>query len=162
MDEEYLDLHWTWVKDLHRSWSPLMTETIPRPCSWTSTHHGSCDHALRSPSLHPRQHRRPHEMRLAANARIIVQCFLERLPFVLEDHTVWIAPNKTVHSKGSIEGREGACGQAAAGVKGKASKPSRNRRPYPCRSIIEGIPPPVGQRDGLGLRISMGQLPLRP
>ena len=29
---------------------------------------------------------------LAANARIIVQCFLERLPFdVLEDHTVWIA-----------------------------------------------------------------------
>jgi hypothetical protein len=59
------------------------------------------------------------------HARIIVQCFLERLPFdVLEDHTVWIAPNKTV---GSIEGREGACGQAAAGVKGKASKPSWNR-----------------------------------
>jgi hypothetical protein len=29
-------------------------------------------------------------MRLAANARIIVQCFLERLPFVLEDHTVWM------------------------------------------------------------------------
>ena len=52
-------------------------------------------------------------MMLAANARIIVQCFLERLPFdVLEDHTVWIAPNKTVHSKGSIEAREGACGQA--------------------------------------------------
>jgi hypothetical protein len=50
-------------------------------------------------------------MMLAANARIIVQCFLERLPFdVLEDDTVWIAPNKTVHSKGSIEGREGACG----------------------------------------------------
>ena len=49
-------------------------------------------------------------MMLAANARIIVQCFLERLPFVLEDHTVWMAPNKTVHSKGSIEGREGACG----------------------------------------------------
>jgi hypothetical protein len=47
-------------------------------------------------------------MMLAANARIIVQCFLERLPFdVLEDHTVWIAP---IHSKGSIEGREGACG----------------------------------------------------
>ena len=46
-------------------------------------------------------------MRLAANARIIVQCFLERLPFVLEDHTVWIAPNKTVHSMGSVEGREG-------------------------------------------------------
>ena len=63
-------------------------------------------------------------MRLAANARIIVQCFLERLPFVWEDHTVWLAPNKTVHSMGSIEGREGACGQAAAGVKGKASKPS--------------------------------------
>ena len=98
-------------------------------------------------------------MMLAANARIIVQCFLERLPFdVLEDHTVWIAPNKTVHSKGSIEGREGACGQAAAGVKGKASKPSWNRRPYPCRSTIEGISPAVGQRDGLGLRISMGQL----
>jgi len=103
-------------------------------------------------------------MRLAANARIIVQCFLERLPFgVLEDHTVWIAPNKTVHSKGSIVGREEACGQAAAGVKGKASKPSWNSRPYPCRSTIEGISPAVGQRDGLGLRISMGQLPpLRP
>ena len=98
-------------------------------------------------------------MRLAANARIIVQCFLERLPFVLEDHTVWIAPNKTVHSMGSIEGREGACGQAAGGVKGKASKPSWNSRPYPCRSTIEGISPAVGQRDGLGLRISMGQLP---
>ena len=103
-------------------------------------------------------------MRLAANARIIVQCFLERLPFdVLEDDTVWIAPNKTVHSKGSIEGREGACGQATAGVKGKASKPGWNSRPYPCRSTIEGISPAVGQRDGLGLRISMGQLPpLRP
>ena len=76
-------------------------------------------------------------MMLAANARIIVQCFLERLPFdVLEDHTVWIAPNKTVHSMGSVEGREGACGQAAAGVKGKASKPSWNRRPYPCRRNI--------------------------
>ena len=36
LDEGYLDLHWTWVKDLHRSWSPLMTETIPRPCSGTS------------------------------------------------------------------------------------------------------------------------------
>jgi hypothetical protein len=47
-------------------------------------------------------------MRLAANARIIVQCFLERLPFVLEDHMVWIAPNKTVHSMGSVEGREGS------------------------------------------------------
>ena len=53
---------------------------------------------------------------------------------------------------GSIEGREGACGQAAAGVKGKASKPSWNSRPYPCRSTIEGISPAVGQRDGLGLR----------
>ena len=62
---------------------------------------------------------------------------------------------------GSIEGREGACGQAAAGVKGKASKPSWNSRPYPCRSTIEGISPAVGQRDGLGLRISMGQ-PLTP
>ena len=101
-------------------------------------------------------------MRLAANARIIVQCFLERLPFVWEDHTVWLAPNKTVHSMGSVEGREGACGQAAAGVKGKASKPSWNSRPYPCRSTIEGISPAVGQRDELGLRISMGQLPLRP
>ena len=101
-------------------------------------------------------------MRLAANARIIVQCFLKRLPFVWEDHTVWLAPNKTVHSMGSIEGREGACGQAAAGVKGKASKPSWNSRPYPCRSTIEGISPAVGQRDGLGLRISMGQLPLTP
>src|SRR6478609_755593 len=49
-------------------------ETTPRPCSWTSTPPGSCDHALRSPRLHPRQHRRPHEMMLAANARIIVQC----------------------------------------------------------------------------------------
>ena len=80
-------------------------------------------------------------MMLAANARIIVQYFLEGLPFdVSEDHMVWIAPNKTVHSKGSIEGLEGACGQAAAGVKGKASKPSWNRRPYPCRSTIEGYP----------------------
>jgi len=60
---------------------------------------------------------------------------------------------------GSVEGREGACGQAAAGVKGKASKPSWNSRPYPCRSTIEGISPAVGQRDGLGLRISMGQPP---
>jgi hypothetical protein len=101
-------------------------------------------------------------MMLAANVRIIVQCFLKRLPFdVLKDHTV-CAPNMTVHSKGSIEGREGAWGQAAAGVKGKASKPSWNRRPCPCRSTIEGISPAVGQRDGLGLRISMGQLPLRP
>ena len=99
-------------------------------------------------------------MRLAANARIIVQCFLERLPFVWEDHTVWLAPNKTVHSMGSIEGREGACGQAAAGVKGKASKPSWNSRPYPCRSTIEEYPPPWDKGDGLGLRISMGQLPL--
>jgi len=89
-------------------------------------------------------------MRLAANARIIVQCFLERLPFVWEDHTVWLAPNKTVHSMGSIEGREGACGQAAAGVKGKASKPSWNSRPYPCRSTIEGISPTVGQRGRTG------------
>jgi hypothetical protein len=94
------------------------------------------------------------------HARIIVQCFLERLPFdVLEDHTVWIATNKTVHSMGSIEGREGACGQAAAGVKGKASKPSWNRRPYPCRSTIGGISPAVGQRDGLRRVFRWGSYP---
>ena len=86
-------------------------------------------------------------MRLAANARIIVQCFLERLPFVWEDHTVWLAPNKTVHSMGSIEGREGAW--AAAGVKGKASKPSwmsQNRAAVHCSarwSLTEGRPLPL-------------------
>jgi hypothetical protein len=100
---------------------------------------------------------------LAANARIIVQCFLERLPFdVLEDHTVWIAPNKTVHSKGSIVGREEACGQAAAGVKGKASKPAGICDLIRAGRSSKEYPPPVGQRDGLGLRISMGQLPLTP
>ena len=92
-------------------------------------------------------------MRLAANARIIVQCFLERLPFdVLEDDTVWIAPNKTVHSKGSIVGREEACGQAAAGVKGKASKPAGICDLIRAGRSSKEYPPPVGQRDGLGLR----------
>jgi hypothetical protein len=47
-------------------------------------------------------------MRLAANARIIVQCFLERLPFdILEDHTVWIAPNKTVIQRVALKAVKG-------------------------------------------------------
>jgi hypothetical protein len=47
-------------------------------------------------------------MMLAANARIIVQCFLERLPFdVLEDDTVWIAPNKTVIQRVALKAVKG-------------------------------------------------------
>ena len=34
VDEGYLDLHWAWVKDFHRSWSPLMTETISMTMLW--------------------------------------------------------------------------------------------------------------------------------
>ena len=99
---------------------------------------------------------------LAANARIIVQCFLERLPFdVLEDHTVWIAPNKTVHSKGSIEGREGARVARRQQVR-------RVKHQSPAgigdliRAAIEGILPPWDKGTDWGCVFRSGSYPPTP